>query len=256
MIDAVRAYPLVLARAKGEPANMEVPKFFDLLENGAERRGWLLYEALRCAPLDQAIELARKADAFILGTADGEQARGAAEANERAIGHQSNDKPQSQERSKPKARLMLSGDQRGRLIDQLAGGAKNAEIAAEFGLSVQQVQGVRIGSAREIAARREATVKTTSTEGSSITSVHEVIRYLRQQDDVVVLQEDGNYLVNGRFRMSPDELVDRANRMRSRQGKPEFNSGSYSPGSVKPRQTNDHPLFWDKSGPDEPNAFS
>src|ERR1051326_4455890 len=100
--------PLVFARAKGEPANMEVPKFSDRLENGAERRGWLLYEALRCAPLDQAIELARKADAFILGTsADGEQARGAADADE----HRSNYEPQSKKRSKPKARLMLSGDQ-------------------------------------------------------------------------------------------------------------------------------------------------
>ena len=93
-------------------------------------------------------------------------------------------------------------------------------------------------------------------EITSITSVQEVIRYLRQQDDVIVPQEDGEYLVNGRFRMRPDELVDRANRMRSRQGKPEFNSGSYSSGSAKPRQTNNHPLFWDKSGPDEPDACS
>jgi hypothetical protein len=250
--------PLVLVRAKGEPADMEVLiKFFDRLENGAERRGWLLYEALRCAPLDQAIELARKADAFILGTfEDGEQARRAAQADKRAIGHPSNDEPQSKERPKPKARLMISGDQRDRLIDRLAGGAKNAEIAAELGLSLQQVQGVRIGSAREIAARRERTIKTPSTERTSITSVQEVIRYLRQQDDVVVLQEDGHFLVNGRFHMSPDELVDRANRMRSRQGKPEFNVDSYSPGSVKPGRTNDHPLFWDKSGPDEPDAFS
>jgi hypothetical protein len=227
-------------------------KFFDRLENGAERRGWLLYEALRCAPLDQAIELARKADAFILGTSEeGEQARRAAQADERAIGPPSNDEPQSKERPKPKARLMLSGDQRDRLIDRLVGGAKNAEIAAEFGLSSQQVQGVRIGSAREIATRRKRTIHTASTEMTSITSVQEVIRYLRQQDDVVVLQEDGHYLVNGRFRMSPDELVDRANRMRGRQGKPEFNSGS-----AKPRQTNDHPLFWDRSASGEPDPFS
>src|SRR5204863_5798867 len=117
-------------------------------------------------------------------------------------------------------------------------------------------QGVQIGSAREIAARRERTAKTPLSERTSITSVQEVIRYLRQQDDVVVRQEDGHYLVNGRFRMSPDELVDRAKRMRSRQGKPEFNSGSYSSGSAKPRQTNNHPLFWDRSGSDEPDAVS
>ena len=56
--------------------------------------------------------------------------------------------------------------------------------------------------------------------------------------------------------MRPDELVDRANRMRSRQGKPEFNTGSRSFGSAKPCETNNHPLFWNKPGPDEPDAFS
>lgn len=234
---------------------MEAPiTFFERLKNGAERRGWLLYEALRCAPLDQAIELARKADAFVLGTCeDGEQARNAAEADEAATGHRPKDEPQSKHRSNPKGRLPLSDDQRHRLLDRLAGGAKNADIASEFGLSPQQVQGIRIGSSREIAARRQR--KRNQPEITSNTSVQEVVRYLRQQDDVVVLQEDGQYLVNGRFRMSPDELVDRANRMRSRQGKPEFNAGSYSPGSAKPRQTNDHPLFWDRSGSDEPDVF-
>ena len=233
-------------------------KVFERLENGVERRSWLLYEALRSAPLDEAIELARKADAFIMGTAaKGEQARRAVapEAHERAIGDQAHE-PQRKEQSNPKGRLSLSADQRDRMLDRLVAGTKNADTAVEFGLSPQQVQGVRIGSAREIAARRQRTQNAPSPEITFITSVQEVIRYLRQQDDVVVPQEDGHYLVNGRFRMGPDELVDRANRMRSRQGKPEFNSGSYSSGSAKPRQTNNHPLFWDRSGSDEPDAVS
>ena len=233
-------------------------KVFEQLENGVERRCWLLYEALRSAPLDEAIELARKADAFIMGTAaKGEQARRAVapEAHERAIGDQAHE-PQRKEQSNPKGRLSLSADQRDRMLDRLVAGTKNADTAVEFGLSPQQVQGVRIGSAREIAARRQRTQNAPSPEITFITSVQEVIRYLRQQDDVVVPQEDGHYLVNGRFRMGPDELVDRANRMRSRQGKPEFNSGSYSSGSAKPRQTNNHPLFWDRSGSDEPDAVS
>ena len=233
-------------------------KVFERLENGVERRSWLLYEALRAAPLDEAIELARKADAFIMGTAaKGEQARRAVapEAHERAIGDQAHE-PQRKEQSNQKGRLSLSADQRDRMLDRLAASAKNADIAEEFGLSPQQVQGVRIGSAREIAARRQRSHNAPSPEITFITSVQEVIRYLRQQDDVVVPQEDGHYLVNRRFRMGPDELVDRANRMRSRQGKPEFNSGSYSSGSAKPRQTNNHPLFWDRSGSDEPDAVS
>jgi hypothetical protein len=56
---------------KGSQPVMEASiKVFERLENGVERRSWLLYEALRSAPLDEAIELARKADAFIMGTAD------------------------------------------------------------------------------------------------------------------------------------------------------------------------------------------
>src|SRR5689334_15564067 len=108
------ALTLRCSHAQREPRKMQaLIKFFERLESGAERRGWLLYEALRCAPLDQAIELARKADAFILGTSEhGDQARRAAEANERAIEDRSNYKPQSKERSKPNGRLRLSGDQR------------------------------------------------------------------------------------------------------------------------------------------------
>jgi len=234
-------------------------KVFERLENSVERRIWLLYEALRFVPLDEAIELARKADAFIMGTAaKGEQARReiAPEADEQPIGNQAQNEPQRKERSSPKGRLSMSADQRDRMLDRLAAGTKNADIAGEFDMSPQQVQGVRIGSAREIAARRQARHNVPPPEITSITTVQEVIRYLRQQDDVVVLQEDGKYLVNGRFRMRPDELVDRANRMRSRQGKPEFNTGSRSFGSAKPCETNNHPLFWNKPGPDEPDAFS
>jgi hypothetical protein len=71
MIDVGRAYSFVAHRCKGEAAGMEaLIKVFERLESGVERRSWLLYEALRSAPLDEAIELARKADAFIMGTAD------------------------------------------------------------------------------------------------------------------------------------------------------------------------------------------
>jgi two-component system, NarL family, nitrate/nitrite response regulator NarL len=53
--------------------------------------------------------------------------------------------------------------------------------------------------------------------------VTEVVRYLRQQDDVVVPEGNGIFLVNGRFRLETSELIDKANRIRSRQNEPLFN---------------------------------
>src|SRR5205814_5531553 len=89
----------------------------------------------------------------------------------------------------------------------------------------KQVQGVRMGCAREIAKRRTALAahspapaKQQQVTGATA-SIDEIVRYLRQQDDVVVPQEDGGYLVNGRFRMTAAELTLRANRMRTRQRK-------------------------------------
>ena len=40
---------------------------------------------------------------------------------------------------------------------------------------------------------------------------NEIVRYLRQQDDVVLPQENGQYTLNGRARLSINELVARAN---------------------------------------------
>src|SRR5205823_6682263 len=117
-----------------------------------------------------------------------------------------------------RTRLELSPEHRARLLDRLAQDAKNTELAAEFGVSPKQVQGLRIGCAREIAQRRDQLARERAQlEPTSLaTSVEEIIRYLRQQDDVVVPQEDGSYLINGRFRMSLAELSARANRMRRR----------------------------------------
>src|SRR5205807_3741443 len=119
--------------------------------------------------------------------------------------------------------LELTAEQREQLVVRLAEGAKNAEPATQFGLSPKQVQGVRMGCAREIAKRREPTGEAARPSEIDFTvSIEEVVRYLRQQDDVVVAQENGAFLVNGRFHMAVSDLVDRANRMRSRQRKPAF----------------------------------
>lgn len=55
-----------------------------------------------------------------------------------------------------------------------------------------------------------------------LAGMEDVVRYLRQQDDVVVSAGSGVYLVNGRFHLSSDELFVRANKIRHRHGKPQF----------------------------------
>jgi hypothetical protein len=78
-------------------------------------------------------------------------------------------------------------------------------------------------------------------------SVGEIVRYLRQQDDVVVQQENGQFLVNGRFNLSLADLLARANRMRGRQRKPAFELSGGMPAQEKNSSTNGHPLFWEES---------
>jgi hypothetical protein len=249
-------------------------------EEPAQRRWWLLWKALECVPLEKAIDLARAADAFVTGaraespTHYGpvrfepvqlgsnepahEPAPPAAEAAVASESMESDGKPVGvgalasaglpAPLSAKRSNLVLSAEQREQLLQRLAEGAKNAELAHQFGLSRQQVQGVRMGSAREIAARRERLSHGTpaSNEMSSLApTADDIVRYLRQQDDVVVPQ--GNeFVVNGRFRLPFSELVSRANRMRRRQGKPEFDLAGSPPAATHVSVANGHPLFWKK----------
>jgi hypothetical protein len=82
----------------------------------------------------------------------------------------------------------------------------------------------RMGSARQVAKLRDQHSGNPSRAAETpllTASVDEIVRYLRQQNDIVVAEENG-FLVNGRFHMPLADLVARANRMRSRQGKSEF----------------------------------
>ena len=228
-----------------------------LVNNASARRLWLLYNALHCLPLDQAIELARTAEGFVMGELDpGERVATPAPAEGEAVHapeqqstHESLGEvaaPLPNTKAKKRPGLELTAEQREQLVVRLAEGAKNAELATQFGLSPKQVQGVRIGCAREIAKRREQTGASARPSESDFTfGIEEVVRYLRQQDDVVVAQENGEFLVNGRFHMAVSDLVGRANRMRSRQRKPVFElPGEALAPSKKPARTNGHPLFW------------
>ena len=242
----------------------EIDQFKGLFDNPALRRWWLLYKALECKPLDRAIELARTADDFITDSAsnhlnatarpDAIVASSALETEQElaaAAGAISTEKKGPTGRREAKAGLPT--ELRHQLIDRLAAGAQNTELAAEFNLAPKQVQGVRIGCAREIAQRRsppDEAKQSASRPPVTSASADEVVRYLRQQDDVVVRQTDGTFLVNGRFQLQFSELVSRANRMRSRQGKPNFELTGHLTKEVD-GSANGHPLFWT---PTEPNA--
>ena len=236
-----------------------------LVDNAAARRLWLLSNALHCFPLDQALDLARAAEEFVTDERSSIEKGIPTPAIEVegvvAAGQQSGPKlgdrtpvesePQGRTTtpdpsSKNRAGLDLTREQRARLIARLAEGIKNAELAGEFGLSRKQVQGIRMGCAREIAKRREHTGEASpASDRGGAACVDEVVRYLRQQDDVVVAQEDGGFLVNGRFRMGVSDLVERANRMRIRQQKPAFEVRGHAPAQTKSfARTNGHPVFW------------
>jgi hypothetical protein len=231
-------------------------------------RLWLLHNALHSLPFDRAIELARIAEAFVTGSPAEQQPADATRVNdppvtevlERAdeIVQQITSNARSVGRpitTTKRTRLTLPAEQRERLLQRLVDGAKNAELATEFGLSLQQVQGLRIGSAREIAKRRDQRGEETAPSEQALphtACIADIVRYLRQQNDVVVPQENG-FLVNGRFQMSTTDLIARANRMRARQRQPEFKFiGDNQP--EKNSSANGHPLFWDKATSDQPRS--
>ena len=201
-----------------------------LIEQQKQRRCWLLVKALECATLDRALDLARAAEEFVTSEVLGERTRplAAVVANAEVLPPRSEEeppvKPEDATNDAPeRRRLSLTPEQRRVLLDRLAEGAKNADLAVEFGLTPKQVQGLRIGAARAINARRAGNVAMAQSQPLTITStVEDVVRYLRQQDDVVVSEGEGNFLVNGRFHLGVAELVEKANRIRGRQQKPLF----------------------------------
>lgn len=228
-----------------------------LFDDPAARRLWLLREALRAAPLDRALELARSAEDFVTDCTSENMIHSCAPAMVSAqVEQQHSADPLPPPRPKDRG-IALTDEQRGRLLDRLAEGARNAELVAEFGISAKQIQGVRMGCAREIAKRRASDADGGSQpmephrDLSAIASIEEIVRYLRQQDDVVVLEQNGVYLVNGRFRLSVAELVIRANRMRSRQRKPPFQLHDTPLRIATASESKGHPLFWEKTAPAE-----
>lgn len=139
-----------------EVSTDEVAGLPELLNDPPRRRSWLLAKALETHPLEQALDLARVAEAFITGAPAIETTQETAASDARELTSRTAEagvSPAPQAKTQ-RARLVLSHEDRERLLARLAQGARNAELASQFNLSPKQVQGIRIGSAREISRRR------------------------------------------------------------------------------------------------------
>lgn len=114
-----------------------------LIDNPAARRLWLLLQAARSQPFDRAIELARIAEAFLMGTAveaitNPSEPPIESAARDQGAREQVAGEPSIAAVADPRTErngLTLAEDQRDRLLQRLAEGARNAELAGEIGIS-------------------------------------------------------------------------------------------------------------------------
>jgi hypothetical protein len=136
------------------------------------------------------------------------------------------------------SKIRLDPAQRAEFERAIKAGAANHELAARFGLTPRQAHGFRIGFARRKATPGPATLGNKASPHVEATErlqqeiflrqrppqppvMDDVVRFLRQQDDIVVRNGDG-FLVNARLLLSAQELVARANAKRIALGKPPF----------------------------------
>jgi len=193
-----------------------------------KRRFWLLRQALKSgSSMMEALQIAERVEAFlVVGIASC-----AANDTQNKVGAASLEtahaKPSALSRAAQSS--ILEPDKKAEISARLLACDSNAQLAAEFGLTPRQVQGFRMQVGRRAKSKLAAINPRQRAAASApvpLTPVmDEVMRYLRQQGDVVVADGPGMFLVNGRFRLDFDQLQHRANRMRQRQRKPEFQIG-------------------------------
>ena len=203
------------------------PTAEEIEQNPLKRRFWLLRQALNSgSSFADAVKIAERIEAFlVVGTAScssNNTPDNAAVPHETARGRPIGISPEA-------VSSTLAPEKKAALIVRLEAGEPNTRLAAEFGLTPRQVQGLRMQvgrrAKRKLAAvnRQQHGPTSVSSTGSSV--MDEVVRYLRQQGDFIVADGPGMFLINRLFRLDVDQLQHRANRMRQRQRKPEFQIG-------------------------------
>lgn len=197
------------------------------------RRCWLLNKALEDASLEQALRLALAADAFL--GASQPPAKNGHDFNlkEWPLGDTLLAQPAPGLPTIPSASDRANDKWILPSFEPGAGAASATELVVALADSFEDA-GVAEDDPDEEAAHEcsgeeaEDEPAACSPEASMtsdlavLAGIEDIIRYLRQQDDVVVSAGTGTHLVNGRFHLNSDELLARANKIRHRQGKPLF----------------------------------
>jgi hypothetical protein len=161
-----------------------------ILSDPSRRRFWLIYKASEHSPLAEALVLARAAEEFLMG--------GSGEFNPTT--------------SLPELSLAS--------VVHLDDSPSQPEVEETSGLA--QIDSIASTLPEAGDVQVDETPSTAFDAVVSVVGADEVVRFLRQRDDVVVQTGDGAFMVNGRFRETLEELVERANRIRARQCLPRF----------------------------------
>lgn len=178
------------------------------------RRCWLLNKALETTSFDKALKLARVADDFLCADKLETSASTPTKPGEHSL--QALHYPSLSESVLPLPFEHESDHLH--LMDIVRDPAETVVVEARPSVDDSSDElSNDLGGNGEIAPQ-------VAVEGSlSVLAGQEaIVRYLRQRNDVVVPDGANAYLVNGRFRLSFDEMLARANKMRERQGKPLF----------------------------------
>jgi hypothetical protein len=212
----------------------------NIVANPMRRRWWLLQKALEDCSLRDALRLAQSADVFLTTNhkicncatyeIDTQTVRSLVPAVEtpsenEAASEQFTAHSQSLQ-SSPNAKQCDpvnwgSNGANAATTQRDAEGEAQVDMAAPIDRSMTQVEQETPPSDAEgengnhPASDADASLAVWAT-------IDDVVRYLRQRDDVVVSAGKHKFLVNGRFHEDGNALVIRANRMRERQRKPPF----------------------------------
>jgi hypothetical protein len=186
----------------------------DIFSQPVLRRCWLLNKALENASFDEALRLARVADEFLGADRLETSASIAMKTVARSLLGLHCASPLERVFSLPVERESNHLDP----PDVFRDTAETVVVERRDSLEGSSDElSDDLGGNREIASQ-------VAVENSLLVPAgqEEIVRYLRQRDDVVVPDGANAFLVNGRFRLNFDEILARANKMRERQGKPLF----------------------------------
>ena len=207
----------------------------DFEHSPIKRRFWLLRHALSSgSSMVAALRTAEEAEAFLLTGAAPCASSGEPTDQVSAADIEDTEKRFAAQHAtlySAAPTVLLEPEKKAAITARLEAGADNGQLACEFGLTPRQVQGFRMQVARR--GKRSNAAAGEPLHASSLSSLMNspwtdaVVRYLRQQDDVIVAEGPGSFLVNNRFRLDYEQMLHRANRMRQRQGKPEFQIGEH-----------------------------